>query len=128
MEEWVTAPPHRWVWRARYLRTVDGDTFDVEVDCGFRLFRQERIRLLGVDTPEVVGANRAAGLAAASFTLNWLAEAQYGVSSPFWAIRLETFKPKDRDSFGRWLAVVWREVDGMCLNLDLVSSGHGVAV
>jgi micrococcal nuclease len=33
-------------------KVVDGDTLDVLFDVGFSMFRKERIRLLGIDTPE----------------------------------------------------------------------------
>tara|TARA_B100000287_G_scaffold17065_1_gene17106 strand:+ start:5954 stop:6343 length:390 start_codon:yes stop_codon:yes gene_type:complete len=31
---------------------VDGDTIDVTIDLGFDLFKKERVRIAGVDTPE----------------------------------------------------------------------------
>ncbi len=31
---------------------VDGDTVDVILDLGFGLFKKERVRIAGVDTPE----------------------------------------------------------------------------
>ena len=35
------------------LRVVDGDTVDVDIDLGFGVWmRKERIRILGIDTPE----------------------------------------------------------------------------
>ena len=34
------------------VRVVDGDTVDVVFDLGFSLFKKERIRLAGIDTPE----------------------------------------------------------------------------
>tara|TARA_R110000787_G_scaffold7296_4_gene25026 strand:- start:344 stop:757 length:414 start_codon:yes stop_codon:yes gene_type:complete len=40
-------------YRAEVVRVIDGDTFEVEVDLGFRVMRSMRIRLLGVDTPEL---------------------------------------------------------------------------
>ena len=33
-------------------RVVDGDTIDVTIDLGFDLFKKERVRVAGVDTPE----------------------------------------------------------------------------
>ena len=39
-----------------YLATVDnivdGDTVDVNIDLGFKLYNKQRIRLYGIDTPE----------------------------------------------------------------------------
>lgn len=31
---------------------VDGDTIDVEIDLGFKIFTRQRLRLNGLDTPE----------------------------------------------------------------------------
>ena len=39
-------------YRARAVRCVDGDTVDLEVDLGFKIFTHIRARLIGVDTPE----------------------------------------------------------------------------
>ena len=33
-------------------RVLDGDTIDVAIDLGFDLFKKERVRIAGVDTPE----------------------------------------------------------------------------
>ena len=33
-------------------RVVDGDTVDVTIDLGFDLYKKERVRVAGVDTPE----------------------------------------------------------------------------
>ena len=33
-------------------RVVDGDTVDVTIDLGFDLYKKERVRIAGVDTPE----------------------------------------------------------------------------
>jgi micrococcal nuclease len=47
------------------MRVIDGDTIDVDVDLGFYVWiRKQRIRLLGIDAPEVTGETRPEGLAA----------------------------------------------------------------
>ena len=33
-------------------RVVDGDTIDVTIDLGFDLYKKERVRIAGIDTPE----------------------------------------------------------------------------
>ena len=33
-------------------RVVDGDTIDVTIDLGFELYKKERVRVAGIDTPE----------------------------------------------------------------------------
>ncbi len=37
----------------KLLRVVDGDTFDFEVDLGFKVVIRERFRLVGINTPEI---------------------------------------------------------------------------
>lgn len=37
---------------------IDGDTFDATIDLGFSTFKKERLRLKGVDTPELRTSNK----------------------------------------------------------------------
>ena len=39
-------------YRVNITRLVDGDTVDAELDLGFNIIYKERIRLMGIDTPE----------------------------------------------------------------------------
>lgn len=40
-------------YRCAVLRVVDGDTVDVDIDLGFGVWlRKERVRIMGIDTPE----------------------------------------------------------------------------
>ena len=41
-----------YVYKILVRRVVDGDTIDVDVDLGFNLFTRDRVRLMGIDTPE----------------------------------------------------------------------------
>ena len=36
----------------KIVKVLDGDTIDVTIDLGFDLFKKERVRIAGVDTPE----------------------------------------------------------------------------
>lgn len=52
--EWT--PDDEWepfVYQARPLNVVDGDTIDFRVDLGFEIYAKRRIRLRGVDTAEI---------------------------------------------------------------------------
>ena len=44
--------------RAKCLRVVDGDTYDLMIDQGFNSFQKIRIRLRGLDTPETYGVRK----------------------------------------------------------------------
>jgi micrococcal nuclease len=51
-----------YIYKATVLKVIDGDTFDLLIDLGYHTFIQKRIRLDGVDTPEVRGEERPEGL------------------------------------------------------------------
>lgn len=40
-------------YTARVLRVIDGDTLWAEIDCGFGVMIEEKLRLRGIDTPEL---------------------------------------------------------------------------
>ena len=113
-----TMPTQLYAYRARPIRVVDGDTIDVTLSLGLHDYRDERLRLLGVNCPEVHGASKVAGDAATAFTRAWLA-----MATGDWPLVLVTAKS---DEFGRYLATVWRTADGACLNDDLLAAGHAV--
>lgn len=112
--------PDIWAYRARLVRVIDGDTLDLVIDAGFRSTREERVRLLGVNTPEVKGATRQAGVAARTFVEDWLSRVAEGDE---WPLIVQTHKG---DAFGRYLARLWRRSDGACLNDTLLMAGHAV--
>ncbi len=108
-----------WHYQGRVMRVVDGDTVIAELDTGFHSYRWERLRLLGVDCPEVVGATKTAGLFAASFVSQWVAER----TTQAWPFIITT---KQTDSFGRYLATIVSRDDGVSLADALIAAGHGV--
>ena len=62
-------------YRAKVVRTVDGDTIDVELDLGFDITLKARVRLVGINTPESRTRDleeKAAGLAAKEYVGKWL--------------------------------------------------------
>lgn len=107
-------PAQQYVFRAVIKRIIDGDTLDADIDLGLHCHRLERLRLLGVNAPEMHGATAAAGQAAKDYVTAWLAGAD---------VVLQTYKS---DAFGRYLATLYRSSDGACLNEDLLSSGNAV--
>ena len=64
-----------WVYNARLIRVVDGDTADAWIDCGFNISVKKRIRFMGVDTWECRTRNleeKALGLKAKAYTTEML--------------------------------------------------------
>lgn len=96
---------------------VDGDTLDVEVGG-----TEERVRLIGVDTPESVAPNRPVQCYGAEASAHLASLVPEGT-----AVRLER-DAVARDKFGRLLAYVYRAEDDMLVNLALVERGYADAV
>lgn len=110
-----------WNYRARLVRVVDGDTADVQLDFGMHCYRIERLRLLGVNAPELRGPEHERGLAATEYVRRWFdAAASTGME---WPLIIHTEKS---DAFGRYLGQVTRLVDGDNLNAALIRDGHAV--
>jgi len=97
----------------KVLRVVDGDTFVIDYNG-----TEEKVRLIGIDTPESVhpdsDRNTAEGLTASDYTKSLL----NGKS-----VELE-FDVQERDKYGRLLAYAC--VDGYMLNKKLLQDGYAV--
>ena len=105
---------------SRYLHGVyDGDTIDMLIDVGFRMHSRQRIRLLGVNTPELRGENKQEGEHFKQLTLNWIAKGMHRSDEDFPFI----ICTEKSDSFGRYLAEVTRKCDGRSLTQYLLEQG-----
>ena len=109
----------RYTYRARYRSAYDGDTVRVDIDLGFGIwFRNQALRLVGIDTPELRGSERVAGLVAREFMRARLRAAR--------ELIVETTldkKGKDKKGkYGRWLARLW--ADGVDLNQAMIDNGY----
>lgn len=117
-----------YTYRARALNVVDGDTCDLLIDVGFHMTTTQRIRLLGVNTPEMrvpEQTNREKAMAAKSFTA-----ATLGMDRPLEQRPALLISTEKDDAFGRWLANI-EVLDDVgtkvsCLNDDLIKFGHAV--
>jgi len=98
------------------VRIVDGDTVVLLVDG-----KEEKVRLIGVDTPETVKPDTPVeeyGLEASRFTKNLLSgESVYVETDPGGAGKVDRYK--------RTLAFLYRVPDGLFVNLELVRQGYG---
>ena len=93
-------------------RVVDGDTVDVILDLGFGLFKKERVRIAGVDTPEKRTRNlkeKKLGYDATEFAEKWFADGD---------IILRTEKD---GKYGRMLG--WAYKGEECFNHRLIDEG-----
>lgn len=103
-----------YIRKAVVKRIVDGDTIVVDVDLGFSTTLQQVVRLAGINAPEVVGADKAAGLASKAWLENLI--------PPGTTVTVQTVKP--REKYGRYLATVL--IDGLYVHDLIVAAGHAV--
>jgi len=109
----VPAPPGT----ATVARVVDGDTIRVRIEG-----REERVRLVGIDTPESVKPGtpvQCFALAASARTKALLPKGS--------AVRLVR-DVEERDRYGRLLAYVYRARDDLFVNLALAREGYAVVL
>jgi endonuclease YncB( thermonuclease family) len=109
---------HEYRYLAEVIGVVDGDTIDVRIDLGFDIVRRERVRIDGINTPEIRTKDaevKQRGVAAREFVVAWVAEHP--------RVRLTTVK--DSDKYGRYLARV-QGLDGSDLGQELLSAKHAV--
>ena len=110
-------------YRCTVVKIVDGDTVDVDIDLGFGIWmRNERIRLLGIDTPESRTRDKEEkkyGLAAKKYLKEKLNDRG--------RIVLKT-KKNAEGKFGRILGELWRTTDyaDKSINQYLVDEHHAV--
>jgi endonuclease YncB( thermonuclease family) len=96
-----------WALTAEPGRVIDGDTFTAKVHTYLRAYRFERIRILGVQTPE---EGKPGYQEAKAFTTRWLEKGNITIAFC------------EDDNFGRVLATVTR--DGEDLGQLLLQSKH----
>ncbi len=104
-----------YVYRAYVERVIDGDTIDVSVDLGFKIHSIQRLRLQGLNAPEIRGEEREAGLAARKFVAERLKETD--------VVWIKTTKSK---TYGEYDAQVWygKGEDWININHRLIGEGH----
>ncbi len=107
-----------YTYKAYVQRVVDGDTLVVNVDCGFGLFTEQKLRLRGIDSPEI---SKVAGKRAKRFVEERLSKCRF--------IIIKTYR---EGKYGRYISDVFysphlldpRKVaaKGQFLNQDLLDA------
>lgn len=102
--------------RVAVIRVVDGDTVDVRLDG-----RGERVRLIGINTPESVDPRRPVQC----FGKEAAAKARELLENQNVWLEADAGR-EDRDDFGRLLRYVWLP-DGRMFNLEMLLQGYANA-
>jgi micrococcal nuclease len=110
-------------YRGVVIKVVDGDTVDVEIDLGMNIYTRQRLRLSGVNTPEIFGVKEeseeyARGMQAKIFVEERL------LNKTVW---FHTLKDKT-GKYGRYLAEIYfQDDDGVHVAINKLLLEDGLA-
>ena len=102
-------------YRAIIVNVYDGDTVTVDLDLGLRVWKKNaKLRLYGINTPEIRGPERPSGLLVRDMVREWCPVGD--------EVTVRTYKDKT-GKFGRWLAEIWPEGWEESVNARLLRLG-----
>ena len=104
-------------------RVVDGDTIDVTIDLGFDLYKKERVRVAGVDTPEKRTRDleeKALGIDATNWMKEQLEDAINGESE----LTIRTELKGGMGKYGRLLGWLYVGDADISLNEAMIIAGY----
>jgi micrococcal nuclease len=101
-----------YTYRAKIISVYDGDTVTALVDLGFGITNKIKIRLKGINTPEIRGSERPRGLISRDFLREKVLNKD---------IIIETFKDK-KGKYGRYIGTLWLDEENV--NELLVEQGY----
>ena len=106
------------------VKVLDGDTIDVLIDLGFDLFKKERVRIAGVDTPEKRTRDleeKALGIDATNWLKKKLEDTIAGDGDDL-TIRTELVGGTGK--YGRLLGWLYINEDALSLNEQMITEGY----
>ena len=122
----MTPPSRKSCYNFRCLeitRVLDGDTIDVVIDLGFDLYKKERVRIAGVDTPEKRTRDleeKALGIDAT----NWLKEKLEGAIAGDDDLIIRTELVGGVGKYGRLLGWLYIGDSTISLNEQMIVAGY----
>jgi len=96
------------------IRVIDGDTVEVRIDLGFSVAITEKIRLYGIDAPEMRGDEKEDGRRSKDHLINMLGLVSGATSREFQIIT----KKDKRGKYGRMLGIIWMMSGGNFINVN----------
>ena len=107
-------------------KVLDGDTIDVTIDLGFDLYKKERVRIAGVDTPEKRTRNleeKELGIDAT----NWLKKELEDVLAGDDELIVRTELVGGTGKYGRLLGWLYVGDEQLSLNEQMITQGYAHA-
>ncbi len=122
----MTPPNRKSCYNFRVIeinKVLDGDTIDVTIDLGFDLYKKERVRIAGVDTPEKRTRNleeKALGIDAT----NWLKDKLEGAVAGDDDLVIRTELDGGVGKYGRLLGWLYIGDSNLSLNEQMITEGY----
>ena len=107
-------------------RVLDGDTIDVTIDLGFDLYKKERVRIAGVDTPEKRTRDKEEKALGIDAT-NWLKKKLEDTIAGDEALSIRTELKGGVGKDGRLLGGLYIGDDTISLNEQMITEGYAWA-
>ena len=104
-------------------RVVDGDTIDVTIDLGFDLYKKERVRVAGVDTPEKRTRNKEEKVLGIDAT-NWLKDKLEEAIKGDDELTIRTELKGGVGKYGRLLGWLYIGDDNVSRNEQMIGEGY----
>ena len=104
-------------------RVVDGDTIDVTIDLGFDLYKKERVRVAGIDTPEKRTRDleeKALGIDATNYLKKKLEDTIAGDEE----LTIRTELKGGMGKYGRLLGWLYIGEDVVSINEQMIAEGY----
>ena len=104
-------------------RVVDGDTIDVTIDLGFDLYKSERVRVAGIDTPEKRTRDleeKALGIDATNYLKKKLEDTIAGDEE----LTIRTELKGGMGKYGRLLGWLYIGEDTLSINEVMITEGY----
>lgn len=104
---WPLEDQH-WTFLSRLDRVIDGDTYDLRLDLGFRTYVKKRVRMVGIDTAEIYFVSSDSeeykkGIEQKEYVQEWFRMVPKIKNSDF---PLLVSTAKDTGKYGRWPALI----------------------
>jgi micrococcal nuclease len=122
----MTPPSRKSCYNFRVIeitKVLDGDTIDVLIDLGFDLYKKERVRIAGVDTPEKRTRDleeKALGIDAT----NWLKDKLEGAINGDDDLVIRTELVGGVGKYGRLLGWLYIGDAELSLNEQMITAGY----
>jgi micrococcal nuclease len=104
-------------------RVLDGDTIDVTIDLGFDLYKKERVRVAGVDTPEKRTRDEEEKALGYDAT-NWLKDKLEGAIAGDEELTVRTELVGGVGKYGRLLGWLYIGDAELSLNEQMIAEGY----